>query len=176
MKNIDGVSIPTKGAKEYLEITDKALVQFGRGSFSVSIWVNFQDEGGLQSGQFIGTRNSNRPYYRSKGWSQGSGDMKDEIRFTIDDGEKLSTVAASSRIDGKFDFSGWNHLSAIRDVKNQEIRLYVNGELAAKAKDQTGDLTSPHPLVIGYDYMTGNCLNGLIDDIKLHSRPIAIKP
>ncbi len=174
MKNIKGVGVAVRGVKEYLHAPVTPELAMAEGSFSVELWINFHgpNQGGLAHNQFIGTRNTHANWYRSRGWSLGSGKSKDDIRFTVDDGKNIATIAVSTR-SSPIDLDGWVYIVAVRDRERGELRLYVNGKEPVKpVKDTTMDVSSKGPLVIGYDYMTGCCLNGSIDEIRITARSL----
>ncbi|MFA6101685.1 MAG: LamG-like jellyroll fold domain-containing protein [Victivallaceae bacterium] len=168
-KNVEERQEVLKGAREFLELAkDKKLKIGGNDSFSIDLWINYQGDGvTMNNNLFAGSRRSNRYVYKKqKGWSVGSDKSKDEICFTVDDGNNTSTIKAAAWGNSGFDFTGWLHIVAVRDCANKELRLYINGQAIPPVKDETGDISSPD-FRIGQDGSAGTWMNAAIDEIRI---------
>lgn len=69
----------------------------------------------------------------------------------------------------------WYHLTGVRDVVNDELRLYVDGELAATKSACSLDSTSTGNTVIGRAKFGGNSvdyLDGTVDQVHLFDRAL----
>ena len=70
--------------------------------------------------------------------------------------------------------NSWTYLATTYDGAN--LRLYVNGTLAA-TQAKTGAITSStNPLTIGSDPIWGQYFNGLIDDVRIYNTALTASP
>ena len=70
--------------------------------------------------------------------------------------------------------NSWTYLATTYDGAN--LRLYVNGTLAA-TQAKTGAITSStNPLTIGSDPICGQYFNGLIDDVRIYNTALTASP
>ena len=95
--------------------------------------------------------------------------MKEEngtIAWSIDDD------ATKTQINFPIEPGLWYHAVGVRE-KGDKIRLYLNGEPAIDADDQTaGDITSDAPLYVGNRFAGARAFKGLIDDAGIYNRAL----
>jgi len=152
-----GQAMSFDGVDDYITVPDSAGVEFGTGSFSISLWIKSSWVGGSPK-QFIicnGTNGSefdaggNGPDGRATGKRyvlkfEGGGDF----RLTIDDDVTKTILNSPS---DNFATGDWVHAVAVRDTAAGELRVYRNGMLESSGPDDTTEtLDSPgEPLYIG---------------------------
>ena len=70
--------------------------------------------------------------------------------------------------------SGWKHLVAVRD--NDQLRLYVNGQLIAESDEFQSDLydlSTEEPLLIGFGCM--DYFSGKMCDLRIYNRSLTLE-
>jgi hypothetical protein len=104
-----------------------------------------------------------------------------EIRFTIDDngGQKKAAFSDKKGIAGKVQVGyvlpstitsdQWFHFAGVRDLKQDSVKLYINGERVAALKDCATKIGSSLPLVIGNNSVQTNKLKGKIDELSVYN-------
>lgn len=98
---------------------------------------------------------------------------KGKPRFLVSDNTRESHLIAATAIND----DQWHHIAAVRDVAdpaNRQLRIYIDGELAAETTDTTGSLANPQALWIGRFNATGNFLTGAVDFVRI--TPNALSP
>ncbi len=100
--------------------------------------------------------------------------VKNKALFSVDgDGAHYQNIKS----DEDMPVGEWIHLAGTYD--NQELKLYVNGRLVKSATDtvpfQFGDT---NPIILGGNTNTQgrkwvDCFHGLIDEVRLSSRPLS---
>lgn len=99
-------------------------------------------------------------------------DASGNLTFVVRDQTQVQESVSTSTLvhDGK-----WHHVAGVRSAGNQ-IRLYLDGELAASAASSTGAIGSsdsePDPMTFGARYVPGaanmtDFFRGQIDDVRL---------
>jgi len=137
-----GNALDLSTSSSYVTVADNPSVEFGAGSFSISVWIKddfvandpkeFVLCNGTNSSEFTGA-SGNR--YALK--FEGAGDF----RFVIDDNVTKTIVNGNS---DEFATGDWVHAAAVRDADAAELRIYCNGALAnTQANVTTGDISSP---------------------------------
>ncbi|NUT08323.1 MAG: LamG domain-containing protein [Hamadaea sp.] len=137
-------------------------------SFTVSAWVKLTDTGthacavcfdGTRAGPFV------------LGYHKGV----DRWRFWAhsDDTDAAVTTGAESPLAPQL--NTWTHLIGVYDAVNGEIKLYVNGELAATTKYTKG-WQATGPLVIGREKWAAGATNfwrGSLDEVRVYQGVVA---
>jgi hypothetical protein len=166
-----GKAVNFNGSSEYITVPHHDIFDFGTGSFTVSLWLKQtestisgpKDFTYLIKGSHLNNTAAGTSGKRYELYFDGG---SKHVRFELDDHTNTSYVMG----DGLLFLTGeWVHLTAIRDTINQQLRLYLNGELLNAATDNTGDISQGEDLVFafGSDYPT--YLPGALDDIRLYN-------
>lgn len=95
---------------------------------------------------------------------------KGVLYFGVDDDvtKSLAEVSATSYFDGN-----WHHVVAVRDVENQKLLLYIDGELKASASDATGAIDGDEAFVIGNVNINFDApFIGSIDEVTLYNEAL----
>ncbi len=157
------------GRKNYLEIPVQAArrLNVGKGSFTVECWTYMMGHGW---NEFVGKRGTTREIYPSIGYALGSDRVGGRWRFTIEDnaGHRVSLTARMDR-----PLHNWRHLVGVRDAAARQVRFYVDGRLAQRQPDTTGDLSNTHPLRVGWDRWSGARFWGFVDEVRIWSRALS---
>ncbi len=92
-----------------------------------------------------------------------------ELRFALDD-DVTKTQLGVAIDESNFPANQWNHIMAVRDLAQDSIFLYINGEKAGSILDETeGDIsTTGLPLVIGNYHSGVRKVNGNLDEIAVY--------
>jgi hypothetical protein len=67
------------------------------------------------------------------------------LRFSVDDDVKKSEVVVSA---SQYFNDAWAHVALVRDTYDKSINIYLNGELAGSATDNTGSVTDFNDLLV----------------------------
>ena len=130
---------------------------------SVMIWFNADTVGpGLDdnTGYLVGTYSSGNGKYYQLFVENGT------IAWSIDDN------VTKTQINSPINAGEWYHAVGVRE-SGKKIKLYLNGELALDADDQTtADITSDAPLYAGNRFAGSRAFKGLIDDIGIYNRAL----
>lgn len=92
-----------------------------------------------------------------------------ELRFAIDDNVTKTQLGVAID-ETSFPADQWNHIMAVRDIVQDSLFLYLNGDLVGSLKDDT-DLdiaTTGLPLVIGNYHSEIRKMNGNLDEIAMY--------
>jgi len=104
-----------------------------------------------------------------------------QIRFTIDDngGQKKAAFTDKTGIAGKVQVGynlpasitadQWIHFVGVRDLKEDSVKIYINGMRVAALKDCATRIGSDLPLIIGNSTVQTNKLKGKIDELCLYN-------
>ncbi len=94
----------------------------------------------------------------------------DKLLMYIDD--KATTSSVSTSISD-ISFDEWNYFVCVRDAENAALYLYVNGVQVATAADNSGDITSTLPLMIGNMASLDGQFTGSIDELKIYNTALS---
>ncbi|GGF46166.1 hypothetical protein GCM10011339_38330 [Echinicola rosea] len=142
---------------------------FDTHSFAISMWLKSTDGSSQSYLIHKGTFSANES---TGGTGQWYGiEIKDgDLRFAIDDNhDKTQLSTSASPI-----FTGeWVHLVAVRDIEEDVLRLYINGEEIKEVNDGT-ELTigQEEPIIIGNSNGFGTPFRGNIDEVKLYNKSL----
>jgi hypothetical protein len=162
--------------QEYAKLGEAETLNPRTGSYSVSLWFRTDSgEGANHNGRddiryLFSKRGGSNERFVLKLVDQTPGAsvrVDDALVFQIKDDGGLgndSVTANQSLANGE-----WHHVLAVRDTDNEEIRLYLNGELVGTAPDNQADINPTGPAYLGGeperfhpDHYTGQ-----IDDVKI---------
>ncbi len=141
------------GDQIVMEETDAILLD--NSDISLFFWFYPVD---FESRYMVGTFSGNNGRYYQAFTDEGA------LRFSVDDD------VIKSQVEVNLEPNMWYHIGAVRE-KGKELRLYVNGELAASILDQTtGSIASDETLRFGNRSAGDRDFNGMLDDVRLYSR------
>ena len=161
-------AIELPGTPETRRMEQASYTQFAMGTkpFTIECW--FKSNGGTGVDWYLfhkGSHKKDTSTGASGKWI-GLQYKNDRLTFAIDDDVTKSNVdvSASQYFDGQ-----WNHLVGVRDCNTKTLKLYVNGELAGEAGDNTGDITESENIVIGNCNVNFNTpFTGTMDELRLY--------
>lgn len=155
------------GNNSQISVPDNALLEPGAGSFSIEVWVRFNnfDTSSVIAGKFTNGGLAADVSYGLRARNTG------EIRFEIGDG---SGSADSPTFMGSTGV--WYQLVGVIDQVNNEIRLYVNGaSLGSNVLTYATILNSGNNLYLG-SYNNGESsqyLDGDIGSVRVYGKALS---
>ncbi len=165
------------GISSYIQVPDSASLE-STNAVSVSLWFNQQS---LPPGQFACLL-----YKANSTVTSGFADRSYSLWVTPGGGEihftSTATGAASQTAiytsSGLFGLNQWVHVVGIVDASNQQMSVYVNGNLVGTAAYPSKSILSGnYPLRIGsyVNYSGGDQagFNGLIADVRIYNRALS---
>ena len=173
--------VPGKlGGALYLDgINDRVFVphnpafDFADESFTVSFLMRWPKDMMVSSERFFtkGDYESSEPGQTGKRWELWISNHK-HMTFGVDDDVYSSRLKVPL---APFITGDWVHVVAIRDTKNNQLKLYANGvrqqAIDATAKscgiDKTGSISNPQRLTIGDAYVLDAPFGGDLDDVRI---------
>ena len=170
-----GGAIRLDGANDRIFVPHNDAFDFGDEDFTVTWWMRWP-EGALPSNARFFTKgdyDASQEGQTGKRWELFIANHEN-MTFVVDDAE------VSSRLKVKIDpfITGeWVHAAAVRDTKNDQLKLYANGVLqesidpeAPKSNgiDETGSITNPQRLTIGDAYVLDAPYMGDMDEVRIY--------
>ncbi len=145
-------------SKGSLIFSDDPRLEFGENAFSASVWYKANST----SNMCILSKTDS---VKNTGWAirQDSGKLEFNI---LDNGNLRLSVPAPSA-------NQWHHVAVTRDGDN--IKMYIDGALAAEKTVAIGSLQCDCPFAVGARHENGkpgNLFNGGIDEVKVFTRAI----
>ncbi len=147
----------------YLKQKAYDKIQFGARDFTIEMWFKSTTSAAymLHKGSLAATSAETSGNWVGIEYKNGN------LRFAIDDDKNKSEVAASATecFDGM-----WHHLVCVRDGMTKQLKLYIDGELAGDASDNTGEIADKlEDLVIGNVNLNfDNPYSGDIDELYIY--------
>src|SRR5690554_5921837 len=134
-------------------------------SFSIALWFN---SSGLKSDMYLLHKGMHDAENGGNGKWFGIQYKPDRLTFAVDDDVTKSNLDLSN--PGRWFNSEWQHLVCIRDVEEQQLLMYVNGELLGSTRDNTtGGIGVLSNLVIGNcDGYYNTPFEGEMDDLRFY--------
>ena len=132
-------------------------------SFTISLW--FKSPGGIDDSYLFhkGMHDSN---YGGNGRWIGIEYKNSTLYFAIDDNSTKTVVSISSA--NKWFDNEWHHLACIRDVENDQLFFYIDGELKGSTTDETGEIGETENLILGNrNGYFDNPYIGALDELKI---------
>jgi hypothetical protein len=159
-----GNALDFDGSNDYVSVPDDSTMDFGTGSFSISLWViatNYNSQcmmiiNGTSGGGYSGKR-------------YGFRYDDDDVKFVVDDNTTKTVVATTTNF---LHGGAWHHVVAVRDRANDKMRIYVDGSQSVEGNDNTNNSidSSSEPVYIGRDGIDSSSkyVDGRLDDIRLY--------
>jgi len=172
-----GMALDFDGKDDHVEVPDSPSLNFDLPeSFSLEAWFKLSS---LPTTSWYAILSK-------YGAGQGAGyndlfalyiDTDGKIRFSVRDSAGNNPVAIGSTLA----IDTWYHVVGVRDVGENEIRLYLNGVLDATPVTDTtvDDISSPRPFLIGNQehYVAGQPptlpFHGIIDEVRIYNRALS---
>ncbi len=161
------------GAGGYVSVPDEdAAFNFDTDtSFTVEAWVKYLGDGGSGAGDGTvvaktgpGGTGQRYPFLLSN--MRGTGDPG-RLSLAMSDG--TTTVSVTSDSTG-FNDNTWHHVACVHDAVQDEIRIYVDGDLqGTTAYSPLGDITNTDSLSLGVGAEVGTWFGGQIDEVRIWS-------
>lgn len=149
------------GANDWVQVPNHSSISFTTGDFTVETWVRFDD---LSLGAILAKYVNLQSFYRVI--TDGT-----DIEFSIREGTAPYIRAFTSITP--YNDNNWHKITGVRDATNNQIRLYVDGELKGTAADNTGDISNNGSLGIGYDnHHSSLYFTGQIDEVSMWNRAL----
>jgi len=175
-----GQALSFDGVDDFVQVPDNPNLDPGTGSFTIDAWVKTTKTTGDQMvvskyecGQSCG---GNSLYF----FFVSNGRLAAWLRDSDALGPGLQQLSGTKFIaDGQF-----HHIAMLRDMVARELRLYVDGNLDARAPLNAGgdgaitnDDGEPDPLLIGASFVGGtniktNFFAGTIDEVDYYNRAL----
>ncbi|PMP68724.1 MAG: hypothetical protein C0189_00660 [Caldisericum exile] len=158
--------------KNYVDVADHSELNFGKGNFSVDLWIKTSDTtDGVHTilDKRTGTVANPRGYeiylYRRK------------LGLQIADGTPSNYNSSNIQSVPIIADGNWHHIAVTVDrADTSGIRFYVDGNLVAifDPTAHQGDLTNTAPFVIGKNLLSpGQTFVGTLDEIELFNRVLS---
>ncbi|MDQ0585266.1 LamG-like jellyroll fold domain-containing protein [Streptomyces rishiriensis] len=155
---VSGSALKFDGRQQYAETAGPVLDTSG--GYSVSAWVRLDEiPGNYATAVSQDSRATANAFYLQYGHGT--------FAFSTP-GEHRAQVAVSAET------GRWYHLVGVRDATSNQIRLYVDGKLAATATGGTA-LPSTGPLTVGRAHWDGSNVdfwNGAVDEVRAVDRAL----
>lgn len=179
-----GNALDLSAADSYITVMDNSAIEFGAGSFSISVWLRDDYVSGDPKEFLLCNGTNGSEFTDASGKRYVLKFEGGNFRFTIDD-DVTKTIVNGNYAD--FATGDWVHAVAIRDVAAEQLRLYRNGVLEATTNGVgAGDIASPgEPLYIGAKLQEGagaanmasapvdHFFGGQMDELTLYGRALS---
>ena len=153
------------GNDDYIRIKINDSLKFGRGNFSMSVWVKML--GGSRQGCAIGTN------WQPNGDTQLIFRPGGRLEFIVSTSwEKKGQANTSVEVaDGQ-----WHHWVGVRDAENGKVRLYIDGKKVSESDDTSETIDSTVDWAVGtligpdnqpYPSLNTQFLRGMIDEVMI---------
>ncbi|QNH63384.1 LamG-like jellyroll fold domain-containing protein [Hymenobacter sediminicola] len=148
-------------------VPDAPQLRFDQNSFTVSLWVK------IPANTYTSSTAKDTYLFHKGTFEAGTGkwyglQLRDGVlTFSIDDGTtKTDAAVRVSAAPYTFFNDQWQHVVAIRDVSTKQLRLYVNGTLAATKAYTTGTIGKSNALTLG-NSAENKPYRDQLDDVRL---------
>lgn len=155
---VEGTAIELSGDEQYATAQIEDLDTTA--NFSISAWVRMDS---LPSGDYATVASMDGVRGKSAFFLQ-YGDPIDGFAFSFEDDRAVAVTAPET--------GEWHHLVGVRDAEANELRLYLDGEVAAVQETKASTLTDG-TLALGRGQWEGDntdFLDGAIDNVHLFDR------
>jgi len=162
-----GLAYEFNGIDQDFVVQSSEWLKFGTGSFSIAAWFQTVVDPPEAIGVVCKDATPQGPAHYSIRVQNGG-----RPQFTLRDKDNYIygiVVANDSYVDGE-----WHHMAGVKDSAGGQLRLYVDGVLAASAPDNPSVNTDGDaPLFIGSRYHSEWFFGGKIDDVVMFNRALS---
>ncbi|MCU7842525.1 MAG: DUF4347 domain-containing protein [Candidatus Thiodiazotropha sp. (ex Monitilora ramsayi)] len=156
---VGSYALSFNGDFDRIEAPDSLATNFGTGNFAVSFWFNSTYSGG--TARLVGDMDGGDGYVF---YTTGAGD----VTFGVVSGIDSVALVSGGLFDGN-----WHHVVGM--VNGADWSLYVDGTLADSVNNGfIGNIDNSNTLRIGASSASHNEYDGLIDDVRLYDRALAM--
>jgi Concanavalin A-like lectin/glucanases superfamily len=144
-------------------------------SFTLATWARLDVEPAATAISTVAAQNGATNSAFTLGYRNNSAGDWWEFYTTGADAKTHPGDAAVHSAPGTAKVGEWAQITAVDDVPNKQIRIYVNGVLAGSAP-QTSTFNATGPLLFGrmlWEGVVGNYWTGGIDDVRAYSRVLS---
>jgi PGF-CTERM protein len=152
------------GGDDYVDCGNDATLNFGTGSFSVSVWVKSNEATNTHD---IITKSQRSGVVTPKRWRIGQ-NRNSDVFFDIDDDTKSAATPHSTAVniaDGS-----WHHIVAVRKA-GTSTELFIDGMKRDSDADR-GDINNTERVYLGCK-SDKDFFNGLIDEVKIYNHALS---
>lgn len=171
----EAISMGTGVPSSYIEVPDNPVIDFdSTTSFTISFLIKDDDFSEQMECVFKGATGVDPAANKYGRWYAISYNGS-AIRMFIDDNVNKTQLEAPAKnkfhLPNMFGIGGWNHIVGVRDLENDSLIIYLNGERLAAMLDITeGNIaSSPLPLIIGNSQNHNNPNPGILDEVRLYN-------
>ncbi|MHC4084938.1 MAG: right-handed parallel beta-helix repeat-containing protein [Planctomycetota bacterium] len=141
---------------QYVE-TDSGFPHIAN-TITVSAWITMEDVEKIGTGNEIIASKNNVWYLRREG-------LSGTIRFIVNHPLLTSSVLGTVKVDDRL----WHHVVGVFDGTNEELYLYIDGQLDSSFPAQGGYLyNNTNKVYIGSNSGIGKFWDGMIDDFRIY--------
>jgi len=164
---IHGSCLYFDGSDDYVTLTDENEFHLANDtSITITGWVKTNAQGAWQNilryddfDSIDGDSPTTRNIYIARI------STADNFQMVIGPAGSTSSVSSNTTIQA----NTWYHVAYVRDVTNDNLKIYINGKLDNSATDTTTgtwETTGQYPIIGRY---TGEYLHGYLDDLKIYN-------
>lgn len=161
------------GSNDYVSIGNVSSLNFGTGSFTISIWIKASS---TISGNVVVVQKADAVASNYAGFSVYLRPNDPYLRFHVSDGthEQYTTSFATDLRDDL-----WHHIGIVWDSTTQKISMYLDGAFITNdtTGTATGSIDNAKPAEIGRNYQLGAGLQyfkGTIDEVRIYKRVLTL--
>lgn len=150
-----------------IEVADSDIIEFDSlTSFSLSALVKIADIALPADRNILFKGHTNNAV---SGHWYGFNFKNNDLRFGIDDAVVKTQVDFIGANNYMHLGDGYDHIVCIRDVAQDSVFIYLNGEKMVSKLDETGDIRNDLALVIGNNPEHNGVFPGIIDDVIFYN-------
>ncbi len=172
----NAIDFNTPASSPNLSVASASSLNFGTGSFTISMWGKYRDFTYPKSWMMI--KKSGTCYVAGNpGWDVGHSFSSDGIYICYSDGTNLLqnyNLSFDSGYRPSEIGTKWTHLVLVFDKSANRVKAYVNGVKQTNEYDisaVTGTVSNSSNLTVGTMY--GWQSDGLVDDIRMYNRALS---
>jgi len=139
------------GVDDDLQPKNESGLNFGTGSFSISLAVKFDTLGNTEA--LVEKQDGSTLYQMFKNTNDG-------VQFAVGNSSVVNVIQTVSS-------TSFVRITGVRDSQSTEARLFIDGKKSV-ASTQNFDVSNSGSLLFGFDSTTPDHLDGVLDDIRFY--------